>query len=619
MLGQGSVHGGQQPIVGTHVYLFASNTTGYGNASVSLLNAASTGSSDSIGAYVQTDPKGAFSITGDYTCTAGTQVYLYALGGDPGGGVNTSAGLLAALGNCPSSGNFLAATPFIAMNEVSTIATAYAIAGYATDATHVSSSGTALAQVGIANAFANVTNLETLASGVALATTPAGNGTVPQQEINTLANILAGCINSNGAITGPTNPTACYTLFNSALSEGVSGTVPSDTATAAINIAHNPSINVAALYGIPGAAVSFAPALTGQPQDFTIAVTFVGSRTGNGSTASFGPSGTTIYTAVDADGSLWSLDDTSAPAVVSKLSNLGVDLTSSTTFLSNSNDMPTQLAIDTSGNAWVANTGSTQSIGEFGSSGVLLSGSTGYTGGLTRSSEIESRINFDPNGNLLVPVSESFLLLSSSGQPVSPQPTYPMQQEFEGGVAIDPSGKIWYPGANDLVAILSTGVAAPNSPYTGGGISQNNFGTVVAIDHAGNVWVPGINGTIGVFTSAGVPVFPSGITDAIDNPTSISIDGSGAAYVLDFFGDTITKFAISGNTLVSTSNYGKGFLNQVSSNLSLDSSGNVWVADFVDNFPIYTNPRIVEFIGLAAPVVTPLAAGVKNNMLGTRP
>jgi hypothetical protein len=50
---RGIVHGGQQPIVGAHVYLFAANATGYGgqgiaastaNASISLLNAESTGS-----------------------------------------------------------------------------------------------------------------------------------------------------------------------------------------------------------------------------------------------------------------------------------------------------------------------------------------------------------------------------------------------------------------------------------------------------------------------------------------------------------------------------------------------------------------------------------------------
>ena len=135
---QGSVHGGQQPVVGAHVYLFAANTTGYGNASVSLLSASSTGHSDSVGAYVLTASDGTFSISGDYTCTANTQVYIYALGGNPGAGTNSAAGFLAALGNCPVAGNFASATPFISVNEVSTIAAAYTIAGFAVDATHVS-------------------------------------------------------------------------------------------------------------------------------------------------------------------------------------------------------------------------------------------------------------------------------------------------------------------------------------------------------------------------------------------------------------------------------------------------------------------------------------------------
>ena len=40
-------------------------------------------------------------------------------------------------------------------------------------------------------------------TGSALTTTPAGNGTVPQQTINTLANILASCINSTGPTIAP--------------------------------------------------------------------------------------------------------------------------------------------------------------------------------------------------------------------------------------------------------------------------------------------------------------------------------------------------------------------------------------------------------------------------------
>ena len=107
------------------------------------------------------------------------------------------------------------------VNEVSTVATAYAIAGFATDALHVASSGTALAQTGIANAFANATNMETLQTGVALATTPVGGGTVPQAEINTLADILAACVNT----TAPSS-SACSNLFPNAQTNGSTGGLP---------------------------------------------------------------------------------------------------------------------------------------------------------------------------------------------------------------------------------------------------------------------------------------------------------------------------------------------------------------------------------------------------------
>ena len=158
----GSVHGGQQPIIGRHVYLFAANTTGYGQPSLSLLNASVTGLSDSIGAYVTTDSQGGFTITGDYSCTPNTQVYLYSLGGNPGAGVNSGAGLLAALGNCPSSGSFLATVPFISVNEVTTVAAAYAIAGFATTAVAVDGAG----NIWVANIGATISEFSN--NGVAI-------------------------------------------------------------------------------------------------------------------------------------------------------------------------------------------------------------------------------------------------------------------------------------------------------------------------------------------------------------------------------------------------------------------------------------------------------------------
>jgi len=48
--------------------------------------------------------------------------------------------------------------------------------------------------------------------------------------------------------------------------------------------------------------------------------------------------------------------------------------------------------------------------------------------------------------------------------------------------------------------------------------------------------------------------------------------------------------------------------------LAIDGSGNVWATN--QGFSSYS---VTEFIGAGTPVVTPLAVGVKNNMLGTRP
>src|SRR5580692_6272543 len=107
----GVMHGGQAPVVGSHIYLLAANTTGYGgpgiaasssNASISLLTSATGNPADGNGNYyVTTDSSGAFSLTGDYTCSAGQQVYLYTIGGNPGSGPNSASGEMAVLGSCP--------------------------------------------------------------------------------------------------------------------------------------------------------------------------------------------------------------------------------------------------------------------------------------------------------------------------------------------------------------------------------------------------------------------------------------------------------------------------------------------------------------------------------------
>ena len=289
----GTVHGGQNPISGAHVYLFAAASgaggvgqAAYGgagiaasasNASVSLLNSTDTGYSDSLGAYVlygvgwELFDLGRLHVYGGAAglCVCAGRRPGPGYGREPSGRIDGSAGNLSGGREFSCRGRRRSHPSWSMRCRRWQRPTRWR--GSRPTRLHVGSSGTALAQTGIANAFANAANLADLPSGVALATTPAGNGTVPQAEINTLANILAACVNSNG--TG----SACTTLFANATADGTTtGTQPTDTATAAINIAHNPAANVAALYGLASGTPPFSGGLTVQPKDLTLEIMFSG-------------------------------------------------------------------------------------------------------------------------------------------------------------------------------------------------------------------------------------------------------------------------------------------------------------------------------------------------------
>ena len=606
---QGKVHGGQQPISGAHVYLLAANTTGYGgsgmaasatNASISLLSATSTGLSDSVGAYVLTGPDGSFSISGDYTCTANTQVYAYALGGNPGAGTNSAAGLLAILGACPSSGVFPSST-YVWINEVSTIAAAYSFAGFATDATHVSSSGTALAITGISNAFANAANLVGQATGTAATANVANTGTVPQTEINTLANILASCVNSTGAVTGPTNPTPCYTLFNNAQSAGSSGTIPTDTATAAINIAHNPGSNIAALYGIPTPAAAFAPALTAQPNDFTLAITITQSLP------------QPYQLAIDASGNVWVTNGSTS--TVAEFTNSG-SLVSVFSQSTNGIVEPTGIAIDLSGDAWVSNF-VLSSVSEIAANGTNLSGTNGYrypalANGLTS----PNAIAIDASGDAWVANQQgtNLIELSPSGANISGTNGYRgtgLNNPY--ALAFDAAGNIWTAnyGSNTVTKLVPSGNGTDTSTqYAVGGINQP-YG--VAIDSTGNIWVANRNNSVSELSSSGTAISPSGgyTGGGLSLPQFIAIDGAGNAWITNY-NAALAEFSNSGTAITPTTGYlSPSMLNPVG--VAIDPSGNVWVT----NGDYSTS--LTEFIGAAVPVVTPLVAAVKNNTIASRP
>lgn len=601
---RGNVHGGQQPVVGAHVYLLAANTTGYGNASLSLLNAASTGLADSVGAYVLTGGDGGFTISRDYTCTAGTQVYVYAVGGNPGAGTNAAAGFLAILGQCPALGNFSVKTPYIWVNEVSTVAAAYAFAGFATDATHVSSSGTALAQIGIANAFANAANLASLSTGVALSVTPAGNGLVPQGTIYTLADILASCVNSTGTVAGPSDPTTCYTLFSNATADGTaSGAVPSDTASAAINIAHHPGVNVGNLYALQTPNPPFAGSLTGQPNDFTIALAYTG-----------GGLRSPQRLAIDGQGDAWIADAGNGASRVVELSPAGAAISPASGFTGGGLYSATAIAVDTAGFVWVANTGSSFQtvVAEFSSSGTAVSSASGYSGGPSASSP--AGLALDGSGNVWIANNENVSELSSAGALLSPAGGYTGGGiDQPQGIALDGASNVWVSNAFNVSELSDSGAGL--SPASGYSPGAHCYCAGIALDHAGSAWVVNESTALVKLSSSGALLSPSaGYTGGgLTAPRGVAIDGGGDAWVAN--NGSISEFSNSGAALSPATGFIGPFASQDYTpgpyTVAVDGSGDVWVV---------TNLQpVLEFVGAATPVVTPLAAGVANNRLGTRP
>jgi streptogramin lyase len=604
---QGMVHGGQQPIVGAKVYLYAANTTGYGNAAVSLLQSAGGTVPDGSGNYYYpTQSGGTFSISGDFTCpSAGSQVYLYAVGGDPGlgDGTNAAIGLMAALGTCGS----LSSAPYVVINEISTVATAYSIAGFATDATHVSSSSSTLATAtDVPNAFATVTNLESLGRGVALATTPNGNGVVPQGEIDILADILAACVNSAGPSSTP-----CSTLFSNAMN---GNSQPAETATAAINIAHNPGANVATIFGLLPSNRPFQPTGEVAPNDFTIAVTYTGGGLDGTGVAPLG-------VAIDASGDVW-VPNFSASSL-SEFNSNGVPKTGSP-FSAAGLDNPTSVAIDTYGSAWVANYNGND-ISEFNSQGQKISGPPGFTGGGLNE---PYGIAIDNVGNAWAANfggnSLSEFESNASGGLALSGPSGFGDQVLAGpaGIAADTAGDVWTANYISAKGGLAEAVpsASPGQPptvtlFSGGGLNAP-YG--VAIDGSGNAWTTnrGGPGSVSEFKSNGTAITgTSGYTGGgLTNPYGIAIDGAGNVWAADNGGnaDSISEISSAG-VAISGAN---GFVNLgmfAPYGIAVDGSGNVWVASDDNVGPL------TEFVGAAIPVVTPLSAGATYGMLGTKP
>jgi len=603
----GTVHGGQQAVTGSHVYLMQASTVNYNNAAISLLT--SGDGTDSNGTYVLTGPGGSFSLTGKYACVPNTQVFIVALGGNPGlaaGTNNASLSLMANLGNCPASGTLAAQVPNVSLNEVTTVASVYAIAGFMTGTFQVSSSPTALAATGLANAFTTTGNLANIANGSAYTKTHAGNGTVPQALINTLANIIAACINSNGAVTDAsgsgataTAATPCYTLFNNAKN----GTInPTDTVSALLNIAHNPAANTATLFGLSTSTAPFQPSLATTPKDLTLSVVFAVPGMGNPTANDTHPHNV----AVDAAGNIWSANDLNN--TLGEASTLGAPLA---TISGNGMNAPGSVAFDTSGQIYVANTAAS-TVSVFTAAGAPRTLLPVLTAGLhPRDTAIDASNNVWITNSSAASVSK----FNRLGVAAANSPFTGNGLTTPAGIAVDLNGDIWIAdtGSREIVAFTNSGATLSGSPFI---LSNQVVPFGIAADSLQDIWSTDQSTGIFVTNNAGSPIPLDPFYGNSSSSNAVALDGAGQAWITDRNLPYLNELQATGAILSGLNGYTTG--NLAADSIAVDGSGNIWFTP-VNASTLAADNTIHEMIGAAAPVVTPIAAGLANNTLATRP
>jgi sugar lactone lactonase YvrE len=303
------------------------------------------------------------------------------------------------------------------------------------------------------------------------------------------------------------------------------------------------------------------------------------------------------------------------PSSISKFSNLGAALSGSNGFTGGGLGGADGMAIDASGNLWVANFYVNSSFAdvyglvEFSSTGAPISGGiSGYTGG---GLDLPEGVAIDASGNVWIVNRGSGTLseFNSSGTAISGGSGFFVTgDDLSDGIVIDASGNFWADNEFSTISeVTSPGVGLGETPYSCCDL-YNPGG--IAIDPSGNLWVvnwdyPGNTPAYDIveLSSSGSPISVNGgyTGGGIDYPAGIGSDGAGNIWVSNVQGPILSEFSPSGSAISPSTGYqtSQGYGN----GLAIDGSGNIWLSSNI-------NTDIVEFVGAATPVVTPVVANL---------
>ena len=658
---RGVVHGGQQPISGATVQVWAAGATtnSYGSGAQTL------------GDPVLTASDGTFTY-GSYTCpSANTPVYITAAGGDAGGGTNGSIVLAAGLGNCVN-----APSETVIVNEITTAATAYALgqffnstlsAGYTndliggpiTDTTQTYNLGLALQNT------STIPRLVDLTTGSANTGYTSGNtvATIESAKLIAVANVLASCVNTADTQGGGTSSpsSSCASLFSLTTpptgATRSSGT-PSDTLQAAVQMVLYPYDNVPALYNLIPAQYAFAGGLTTAPNDWTLAVAYNSPSFGLGINYQ---SASNID--IDASGNVWFPTNTPTAHGVAEFEP-STGLFSTTTFAASPNStnatvsQPQYLAIDTTGNVFVTDLAN----GTLTSTPTSAPAATGTAYTFPGASVSSGPISIDRNGYPLLAYSDGTSFRSAYAQTtavnnIATFDAMPLDVVTDYGNEVNPGAGNFYTDA--LIGVLSpTGFGSCETEYSDlysssssvAGTPSTHLGVTAP---SGCDYISSIAATTGVSdhlatyyggSSSTTSLFEvlngETVTTAaglLNEPESIATDGRGNLWIANFGNGSVATLGYTGGqssaSFVQTSpipylhNSANGNTMTDPIAVAIDASGNVWVsmAGCTSNQSQGTctpgSYTLSTLVGAAAPTITPLAAqGIYTGyMPGTTP
>lgn len=654
----GRIHGGNQPVSGATVTLWFA---GQGAPSPAVLAAQTTSST--------TDGTGSFSFvaggsnsgtTGNtYHCPANNPyVYVVATGGNTQGSGsfnNTAAAFLAPYGLCSN----LSASSFVDMTEVTTVATMAALQQYFVYSVPVTTppsaivpqtfdtGGSGLSYQAMGLAFNMIPNMVNLATGNAItsktingaATGIGSSGTsvvaTPETaKINTIANILASCI--NGATS---SAPGCVTLFANAAppanpgttaQPGANYTTPANTLQAAYYMLSNPTngspANLLALYGLsPATGAPFQPTLDTTPSDWTIAISYASSSLCGGATP--GTGGHLIHSvqdiAVDAAGDIWLANNEAGGNLSVLQTTFSGDSVVPDGCIQIGSGLNTGITIDavTSGlaNIWLADSGtfnSTTNVFKYHPT------SPAATVSVFPTAAAPSSIAADGTGNVYFTTPSNatlYEIVQGTGAPVAIAPAIGLTPSR---VLVDSAPSVWT--TSGTTSIIRTACTTPNTApsctstfITTGGPTNGIAATAITPFGTGtrNSIFTSMSSSNSLSLFQGIGTTYAQATGwpvtGLNAPAAVAADGAQNVWTVNnaVGANSVFEIGVGQQQLSPAAGFQKTatYLGSARS-LAIDSSGNVWIG--LDNAN-----SVTEIVGAAVPVVQPFSAGLKPPLV----